>query len=64
MYLFETITTYRRDILFNLESLVPRTRNIILVGHNLRNDLQILQLLDFNLQTSLEGILDVGKDCL
>ena len=57
----KTITIHQRDILFNLESLVPRTRNIILVGHDIRNDLQVLQLLDFNLRTSIEGILDLGK---
>ena len=61
-YLFDkTITIHRRDILSNLESLVPRTRNIILVGHDIRNDLQVLQLLDFDLHTSIGGILDVGR---
>lgn len=57
----KTITIHQRDILSNLESLVPRTRNIILVGHDIRNDLQVLQLLDFNLHTSIRGILDVGR---
>ncbi len=61
-YLFsKTIIIQQRDILSNLESLVPRTRNIILVGHDIRNDLQVLQLLDFNLHTSIRGILDLGK---
>ena len=61
-YLFDkTIIINQRDILSNLESLVPRTRNVILVGHEMRNDLQVLQLLDFNLQTSIRGILDLGK---
>ena len=61
-YLFDkTITIHQRDILFNLESFIPRTRNIILVGHDIRNDLQVLQLLDFDLHTSIGGILDLGK---
>lgn len=61
-YLFgKTITIHQRDILSNLESLVPRTRNIILVGHDFRHDLQVLQLLDFNLHTSIGGILDTGR---
>lgn len=31
------------------------------MGHDIRNDLQVLQLLDFNLHTSIRGILDVGR---
>ena len=62
IYLFDkTITIHQRDILSNLESLVPRTRNIILVGHGISNDLQVLQLLDFNLHTSIGGNLDTGR---
>ena len=61
-YLFgKTITIHQRDILSNLESLAPRTRNVILVGHDIRNDLQVVRLLDFNLHTSIRGILDVGR---
>ncbi len=61
-YLFnKTITIHQRDILSSLESLVPRTRNIILVGHDIRNDLQVLQLLGFNLYTSIGGILDTRR---
>ena len=61
-YLFgKTITIRQRDILSNLEPLVPRTRNIILVGHDIRNDLRVLQLLDFDLHTSIGGILDVRR---
>lgn len=61
-FLFDrTVAIHQRDILSNLESLLPRTRNIILVGHEFKNDLQVLQLLDFNLHTSIRGILDVGR---
>ncbi len=61
-YLFgETITIHQRNILFNLDSLVPRTRNIVLVGHDVVNDLKILQLLHFDLHTSIVGILDTRK---
>lgn len=31
------------------------------MGHDIKNDLQVLQLLDFNLHTSIGGILDVGR---
>lgn len=61
-YLFgETITIHQRDILLNLESLVPRTRSILLVGHEFRNDLKVLQLLHFALHTSIVCIPDTGK---
>lgn len=57
----ETITIHQRDILFNLESFVPRTRNIVLVGHDIANDPKVLQLLHFDRHTSIVGILDTGK---
>ncbi len=57
----ETTTIHQRDILSNLDSLVPRTRNIVLVGHNVANDLKVLQLLHFDLHTSIVGILDTGR---
>lgn len=61
-YLFgETISIHQRDILFNLESLIPRTRNIVLLGHDVANDLKILQLLHFDLHTSIVGTLDTGR---
>ena len=44
-----------------MDSLVPRTRNIVLVGHNVVIDLKILQLLHFDRHTSIVGILDTGK---
>ena len=61
-YLFgQTITIHQRDILTNLESLVLRTRNIILIGHGINNNLKVLQLLNFNLHISIRGILDVRR---
>jgi hypothetical protein len=44
-----------------LESLVPRTRNIALIGHDFKHDLHVLQILKFDLQTSIVGILDIQK---
>ena len=44
-----------------LESLVPRTRNIALIGHDFKHDLHVLQILKFDLQTSIFGILDTQK---
>ena len=54
----KTTIIHQQDILSNLESLIPQSRNIILVGHDLRNDLRVLQLLGSNLHTSIRGILD------
>jgi DNA polymerase III alpha subunit (gram-positive type) len=41
--------------------LVPRTRNIALIGHDFTHDLHVLQILKFDLQTSIVGILDTQK---
>jgi hypothetical protein len=61
-FLFGKTTTIRQqDILTTLESLVPRTRNIALIGHDLKHDLHVLQILKFDLQTSIVGILDTQK---
>lgn len=57
----EKIPIHQRDILSNLESLIPRTRNIVLVGHHVANELRILQHLHFDLHTSIVGILDTKK---
>ena len=59
-YLFgESIAIHQQNILFNLESLVPPSRNIILVGHGVGHDLSILRLLGFN--PSIRGILDTER---
>ncbi len=64
-YLFDkTIKIYQRDILFNLESLVPRTRNIVLLflsTMGLEMLLKVLLLPHFDLHTSIVGILDIGN---
>jgi hypothetical protein len=61
-FLFGKTTTIRQqDILKTLESLVRRTRNIALIGHDFKHDLHILQILKFDLQTSIVGILDTQK---
>ncbi|CAD6569968.1 MAG: hypothetical protein ASARMPRED_003339 [Alectoria sarmentosa] len=57
----ETSTIYQRDILSTLESLIPRRRNIVLVGHGFWHDLRILRPLNFDLHISIVGILDTGK---
>ena len=45
----------------NLEALVLRTRKNVLVGHDFRHDLNVLQVLKFDLNTSISGILDTQK---
>lgn len=57
----ETSTIHQRDFLSTLESLLPRRRNIVLVGHGFWHDLRVLKLLNFDLHTSIVGILDTGK---
>ena len=57
----KTITIYHRDILSNLVFSVLRIRNFTLVRHDIQNDLQISHPLDFNLPTSIRGILDTGR---
>ena len=57
----KTITIHQRGILSNLESLIPRTRNIVLVGHGMGPDLKVLEFLQFDQRTSIVGILDTGK---
>ncbi|CAD6564924.1 MAG: hypothetical protein ASARMPREDX12_004504 [Alectoria sarmentosa] len=57
----ETSTIYQQDILSTLGSLIPRRRNIVLVGHGFWHDLRVLKLLNFDLHTSIVGILDTGK---
>lgn len=36
-------------------------RSIVLIGHDFRKYLEVLQLLDFDLDTSIVSILDAGK---
>lgn len=55
------MTIHQRHILSSLESLIPRARDIVLVGHNVRNDLKVLNLLISDLCTSIVGILDIVK---
>ncbi|KAL9609445.1 MAG: hypothetical protein Q9167_005800 [Letrouitia subvulpina] len=57
----KTVTIHRKDISQKLEALISRTRNNILVGQDFINDLRILQFLQFNLYSSIVGILDLQK---
>jgi DNA polymerase III epsilon subunit-like protein len=54
----------KRDILPTLESLISRSRNIVLIGHDIRNELNVLQVLKFDLHTSIVGILDIQRIAL
>ena len=64
-FLFGMTTPIRQqDILAVLEGLVPRTRDIALIGHDFKHDLHILQLLKFDLHTSIVRILDTQKIAL
>ena len=45
----------------NLEMLISRNRNVILVGHDVRHDLSIPQRLDFEIRTSMLGVFNTQK---
>ena len=61
-YLFgETVAINQREIPSRLESLIPRTRNIVLVGHAFWNEWKVLRRFNFDLQTSVVGILDTDQ---
>ncbi|MCJ1324248.1 hypothetical protein MMC10_000910 [Thelotrema lepadinum] len=50
------------ELVSNIERLFPReAKSIILVGHNIPNDLVVLQRLGFDTQTSILGILDTAR---
>ncbi|RYP67194.1 hypothetical protein DL769_005826 [Monosporascus sp. CRB-8-3] len=54
----ETQWIKQREIAPKLESLVLRSRSIVLVGHDIANELRVLRHLDFDLKTAVIGILD------
>jgi DNA polymerase III epsilon subunit-like protein len=48
-------------MLKNIESLIPRSRNVVLVGHEIRRKLHAPRLLNFEFPTSVVGILDTCR---
>lgn len=57
----ETVTIHRKDINPNIEALISRARNNVLIGHGFENDLSILRFLKFDLHSSIVGIIDLQK---
>jgi len=57
----KTIMISQQDMITRLESIIARTKDIILVGHDFRHDLQVLRHLNFDIQTSVLGILDTMR---
>lgn len=58
----KTIQIDRADLISDLNMLIPRSnRQIVLVGHDIRHDLTVLRRLNFDLQTSISGILDTRR---
>ena len=57
----KTVTIHQQDILVRIESLIQRTRNTVLLGHDFKHDLNVLQYLKFDLHTSIVGILDTER---
>lgn len=54
----ETTQISYSEIVPKIESCIPRTRPTILVGHDIANDLRVLQHLHFDLPKSIIGIID------
>jgi hypothetical protein len=48
-------------MLKNIESLIPQSRNVVLVGHDISNDLHALCLLNFKFPISVVSILDTFR---
>ena len=46
-------------MLESIESVIPRSRKLVLVGHDISHDLRALKHLNFDFQTSVVGILDI-----
>ena len=57
----ESVTIHRNDMRQNLEALISRTRNNVLVGHDFANESNILQFLGFDLHSSIVGIIDLQR---
>ena len=57
----KTLKIENKDIRQNLEALISRRRNNILVGHGTGRDLKILKHLSFELESSIVDILDTQK---
>ena len=61
-FLFGTsITTSQKDLLENINSVIPKSRNVILVGHSIKGDLNALKALGFDFEASLVGVLDTCR---
>ena len=57
-FLFGESVALRQDsMLENIQSLIPQDRNVILIGHDIKHDLQALRALKFNFRT-VTNILD------
>lgn len=57
----ETVKIRRKEMLKHLENVIPRGRNVVLVGHDVIHDLLVLQHLGFNIDdrdTNIVGFLD------
>jgi hypothetical protein len=57
----KSLTISRKSMLGHIESLIPESRQVVLVGHDIRNDLHALRLLNFKFPTSIIGILDTSR---
>jgi hypothetical protein len=60
-YLWGSSEIYPSTMRRCIDKLVPRDRDIVLVGHGFSGDLDALSSLEFDLETSIIGILDTAN---
>lgn len=56
----EAVVINETEILKNIESSIPKSRKLVLVGHEIQSDLRVLRHLGFD-ESSVIGIIDTQK---
>ncbi|RYP18672.1 hypothetical protein DL765_003807 [Monosporascus sp. GIB2] len=57
----KTKTVHKRDMLAQIESCIPKDRNIVLVGHDIRHDIIALENLKWTFKNSVIAVLDTYR---
>lgn len=57
----ETVAIAPSDMVHRIPTLIPPARNVVFVGHGIRNDILALQALEFQFPTLLSGIIDTYR---
>ncbi|RYP08624.1 hypothetical protein DL764_001752 [Monosporascus ibericus] len=57
----KTKAVHKRDMLAQIESCIPKDRNIVLMGHDIRHDIIVLENLKWTFKTTVIAILDAYR---